>query len=307
MTISNGVTNGANLLCVNEMDSKEDDLDHILNVSSNARICAKGIDRIPKRTNQGLMLETNAREKTFTAERKKNERIVCLRSYIDSRRGYLFGKRVFDLVVSALVILFIFSWLFPILWILIKLESPGPFFFVQKRVGFLGKSFPCLKLRTMQVNANADNVQATEQDPRITRVGRFLRRSGLDELPQFLNVLIGHMSIVGPRPHMYQDCLVFSRSVDSYKFRTLMKPGITGLAQVKGYRGPAQSFETIFRRFQWDAFYVRHAGFGLDVRIVHRTAMQTLAIIFHRFIFIGDRAEVTTVQQVRGEAANALN
>jgi putative colanic acid biosynthesis UDP-glucose lipid carrier transferase len=140
----------------------------------------------------------------------------------------------------------------------------------------------------MHNNSEANTKQATENDPRITRMGKFLRHSNLDEIPQFLNVLVGHMSVVGPRPHMYQDCSNFSRVVDAYKFRNLMKPGITGLAQVKGYRGPAQSFDKIFRRYQWDAFYVRNAGFWLDMRIVHRTAMQTLSYIFSKFAVIED-------------------
>src|SRR5579872_7033089 len=165
-----------------------------------------------------------------------NERqTVHLRHYLSERRNYLIIKRLFDIVFSTCILIFVFSWLFPILYILIRLDSRGPVFFIQKRVGFLGKSFPCLKFRTMYVNAEANTKQATDDDPRITRMGRFLRNSNLDELPQFLNVLLGQMSIVGPRPHMYKDCASFSRVVDSYKLRNLMKPGITGLAQVKGY------------------------------------------------------------------------
>ncbi len=233
------------------------------------------------------MLETAVKEQALTEERKKiDTQIANLRDYIETRRYYLTAKRVFDIVFSLLAILFIFSWLFPIIWILIKLDSRGPAFFMQRRVGFLGRSFACIKFRTMCVNSEANSKQATENDPRITRMGRFLRKSNLDEMPQFLNVLAGHMSIVGPRPHMYNDCLSFSRAVGSYKFRNLMKPGITGLAQVKGYRGPAQSFEKIFRRYQWDAFYVRNAGFLLDLRIVHRTAVQTVSYIFSRFTVI---------------------
>jgi putative colanic acid biosynthesis UDP-glucose lipid carrier transferase len=241
------------------------------------------------------MLETEVKEEASTEERKKiNIEIVKLRDYIEGRRHYLYAKRIVDIVVALLAIAFIFSWLFPILWILIKLDSRGPVFFVQKRVGFLGRSFYCLKFRTMFVNSEANNKQATENDPRITRVGRFLRQSNLDEIPQFLHVLTGQMSVVGPRPHMYEDCVNFSRAVDSYKFRNLMKPGITGLAQVKGYRGPAQSFDQVFRRYQWDAFYVRNAGFWMDMRIIHRTAMQTLSFIFSQFTVIEDLSKVTT-------------
>lgn len=235
---------------------------------------------------------TSIGKTSFKAVNTKEKSSVDFRAHITQRQSYLLGKRIFDITISVLVLVFILSWLFPILFLLIKLDSKGPVFFVQKRVGFLGRSFPCLKFRTMQVNSEADTRQATERDPRITRMGSFLRHSNLDELPQFLNVLAGHMSIVGPRPHMHNDCINFSRVVDSYKFRNLMKPGITGLAQVKGYRGPALNFEQIFRRYQWDAFYVRNAGFWLDLRIVHRTAMQTLSFLFSKIIFIEDLSEM---------------
>jgi putative colanic acid biosynthesis UDP-glucose lipid carrier transferase len=236
----------------------------------------------------------------------KEQSSFDLREYISQRRSYLLGKRIFDIAVSALVLLFIFSWLFPILFLLIKLDSRGPVFFIQRRVGFLGRSFACLKFRTMHSNEEADTRQATEKDPRITRMGSFLRHSNLDELPQFLNVLIGHMSIVGPRPHMYNDCINFSRVVDAYKFRNLMKPGITGLAQVKGFRGPALNFEQIFRRFQWDAFYVRNASLWLDLRIVHRTAMQTLSYLFNKILVIEDLSEMTLGKEWI-EPKNVLN
>lgn len=209
---------------------------------------------------------------------------IQLRSYIAENRNYLIIKRIFDISLSVIVLVFIFSWLFPLLCLLIRLDSKGPVFFVQRRVGYLGRSFSCLKFRTMYVNKDANTRQATDNDPRITRMGRFLRSSNLDELPQFINVLAGHMSVVGPRPHMYKDCHAFSEIVEGYKFRSLMKPGITGLAQVKGYRGPAQTFEKIYRRYQWDAFYVRNANFWLDLRIVHATAMQTLSHMLSKFI-----------------------
>jgi putative colanic acid biosynthesis UDP-glucose lipid carrier transferase len=128
----------------------------------------------------------------------------------------------------------------------------------------------------MYINPDANLKPAKENDPRITRLGNFLRKSNLDELPQFFNVLVGHMSIVGPRPHMHRDCAVFSEVVETYKFRSLSRPGITGLAQVKGFRGPATNFDKIFKRYQWDAFYVRNANFWLDLRIIQKTASQTL-------------------------------
>lgn len=254
------------------------------------------------------MVDTTCIGKTKLKEENISEKkSVNLRAYIIQRHNYLLAKRIFDVTVSIFVLLFIFSWLFPILYILIKLDSRGPVFFVQKRVGFLGRSFPCLKFRTMQVNAEANTKQATDDDPRITRMGRFLRTSNLDEIPQFLNVLAGHMSIVGPRPHMYKDCANFSRVVDSYKLRSLMKPGITGLAQVKGYRGPAQSFDKIFRRYQWDAFYVRNANFWLDIRIVHYTAMQTLSYLLSKFIVIDDVSATAAITNEWIEPKNVLN
>ncbi len=249
---------------------------------------------------------TSIGKTSFKEVNTKEKTSVDFRAYISQRQSYLLGKRIFDIAVSVLVLLFIFSWLFPILFLLIKLDSRGPVFFVQRRVGFLGRSFPCIKFRTMYINAEADTRQATEKDPRITRMGSFLRLSNLDELPQFLNVLAGHMSIVGPRPHMYNDCTNFSRVVDSYKFRSLMKPGISGLAQVKGYRGPALNFEQIFRRYQWDAFYIRNAGFWLDLRIIHRTAMQTLSYFFNKIIVIEDLSEMTLGKEWI-EPKNVLN
>lgn len=253
------------------------------------------------------MVETTCNRQTYVNETSERERRpIHFRNYITERQTYLFAKRIFDIIVSLFVVVFIFSWLLPILYILIKLDSRGPVFFVQKRVGFLGRSFPCLKFRTMYVNDEANTQQATANDPRITRMGRLLRNSNMDEIPQFLNVLAGHMSIVGPRPHMYKDCNNFSRVVDAYKFRNLMKPGITGLAQVKGYRGPAQTFDMIFRRYQWDAFYIRNANFWLDLRIVHNTAMQTFSYILSKFVVIEDVPNVT-INTEWIEPKNVLN
>ena len=251
------------------------------------------------------MVKTTDPGKTGT-EKEKNWERIDLRAYINERQLYLLAKRIVDVVFSLFVLVFILSWLLPILFILIRLDSRGPVFFIQRRVGFLGRSFPCLKFRTMRVNAEANTKQATDDDPRITRVGRFLRHSNLDELPQFFNVLAGHMSVVGPRPHMFKDCDKFSNAVEGYKFRNLMKPGITGLAQVKGYRGPAQTFDKIFRRYQWDAFYVRNAGFWLDLRIIHYTVMQTFSYLVSKFIVI-DEAPTDSLASDRFEPKNALN
>jgi len=134
----------------------------------------------------------------------------------------------------------------------------------------------------MITNDDADIKQAEADDYRITRIGHFLRTSSLDELPQFWNVLTGQMSVVGPRPHMHADCVRFSFIVDEYKFRNFVKPGITGLAQVKGFRGPTSDFGSVFHRYQYDAFYVRNCNFWLDMRIIRKTAVQTLVFIYSK-------------------------
>ena len=155
---------------------------------------------------------------TQTAEKRS----TAIRDYVNEHRVYFIAKRIFDLVVSSLTIIFILSWLVPILAILIKLDSRGPIFFVQRRVGFLGRSFRCFKFRTMVVNSLSDKQQATTDDPRITGIGTFLRVTSLDELPQFFNVLMGDMSIVGPRPHMHKDNNDFGRQIENYRLRTFL-------------------------------------------------------------------------------------
>ncbi len=193
---------------------------------------------------------------------------------------YLIGKRLFDVIVSLLLITLVLSWLIPLLAVMIRLDSPGPVFFVQTRIGFLGIPFRCYKLRTMVVNPDSDSKQAMYNDIRITRLGHFLRITSLDELPQFLNVLIGNMSIVGPRPFMKKDDQEFSIVVSNYPLRYCAKPGITGMAQVKGYRGRTDNYLSIFHRYQWDAFYIRNARPALDFKILRITFRQTINSIF---------------------------
>lgn len=207
---------------------------------------------------------------------------VSLRHYVDEKQGYFFFKRLFDITFSLIVVVGILSWLIPVVGLLILLDSKGPLFFVQRRVGKAGRIFRCIKFRTMVQNDEANDEQAKPDDRRITRVGKFLRFANIDEFPQFLNVLAGNMSIVGPRPHMINDCNKFSKVVSGYKFRNMVKPGITGLSQVKGYRGPAKEFSTIFRRFEYDAFYVRNASFGLDFRIIRQTTGQVAYALLRR-------------------------
>lgn len=221
-------------------------------------------------------------KKVYTPEDWQQEGRLEVRAHLYNKRLYLLAKRFTDLVFSSLMIILLFPWLFPIVALLVKLSSRGPVLFRQKRVGFLGKIFWCYKFRTMYVNEQADVKQASKDDPRITRIGQFLRDTCLDELPQFLNVFLGHMSIVGPRPHMLKDSRDFSAAVANYKFRNMAKPGITGISQVRGYRGPATTFQSIFRRYQWDAYYVRNMSFRLDMRVMTETALLILRSVVNR-------------------------
>lgn len=203
-----------------------------------------------------------------------NEQLV--EAVENRRRSFLVIKRTVDIFFSLLILICILSWLMPILAILIKLDSRGPVFFKQKRTGYRGKTFNCFKLRTMQVNQAANDLQAALNDPRITRMGKFLRISNLDELPQFINVLIGDMSIVGPRPHMVKDSEYFAEIFPGYYNRYLVEPGITGLAQINGFRGPTPNIRSIYKRLQWDLYYVEHATIGMDIRIILLTGIETI-------------------------------
>jgi putative colanic acid biosynthesis UDP-glucose lipid carrier transferase len=205
-----------------------------------------------------------------------------IREYWSDQYNYLIYKRLMDILSSLVVMLLIFPWLFPVLILLIKLDSRGPVFFRQKRVGFLGKTFWCYKFRTMYLNDYADTCRASQNDPRVTRIGWFLRNTCLDEIPQFINVLLGQMSIVGPRPHMLKDSEEFSNVVANYSFRNMARPGITGLSQVRGYRGPATNFESIVRRYQWDSYYVRNVNFHLDLKIMLETGLLMIRSLFSR-------------------------
>ena len=180
-------------------------------------------------------------------------------------------KRSFDIVFSFLVITCIFSWLFPILAIMIKLSSKGPVFFKQTRLGERKKKFTCYKFRSMRMNAEADSKQATRNDPRITKVGAFLRKSNLDEMPQFFNVLLGQMSVVGPRPHPLKLNDQFRDIIDKYMVRHFVRPGITGWAQVNGFRGETRTPELMEKRVDLDVWYLENWSFVLDLKIVVKT------------------------------------
>jgi len=203
-----------------------------------------------------------------------------LRAFIDRKKGFFILKRIVDIIISLAFISIVLIWLIPVIAIVIAISSGGPVFFRQKRIGLGGRSFYVYKFRTMILNLDSDKIQARIDDRRITRIGKFLRKTNLDELPQFFNVLTGSMSLVGPRPHMHADCTHFSSLIPGYKFRNLVKPGITGMAQIKGFHGPTSDFESIFRRFQWDAFYVRNGNFWIDFRIIRQTAIQSIRNLY---------------------------
>lgn len=180
-------------------------------------------------------------------------------------------KRMFDIVFSSLVILFLLSWLFPLIAIIIKLDSKGPIFFRQLRTGIDNEIFSCVKFRTMQVNEDADTKQAQTNDSRISRVGAFLRKYNIDELPQFFNVLFGDMSVVGPRPHMLKHTDQYSALISHYKVRHYVKPGVTGWAQVNGYRGLTDELWKMERRVDYDMDYLKNWNFYWDLKIIYLT------------------------------------
>lgn len=185
-------------------------------------------------------------------------------------------KRSFDLVFASLFFILILSWLLPLVAILIKSTSKGPVFFTQQRNGEGNKPFGCLKFRTMVVNKEADTLQATKNDPRITRVGIFLRRSSIDELPQFINVLKGDMSLIGPRPHPIKLNEKFEPVISNIMSRHYVKPGITGLAQCMGYRGETQTLADMENRVRLDRYYIENWSFWLDIKIIFLTIVSLI-------------------------------
>ena len=185
-------------------------------------------------------------------------------------------KRVFDIVFSFLVIVLILSWLFPLIALFIKISSKGPVLFKQMRSGLNNEEFICFKFRSMAQNEESDSIQATKGDARITKIGSFLRKSSLDELPQFLNVLLGDMSVVGPRPHMLKHTEEYSALIGKYMVRQLVKPGITGVAQVKGYRGETKELKDMEGRVRADVWYIENWSLALDINLIALTVWNVV-------------------------------
>ena len=202
--------------------------------------------------------------------------VISLRNILQEERFNKFIKRIFDLVFSSFIIIAILSWLVPIMAILIKWESKGPIFFVQKRNGLNYKKFNCYKFRSMAINDTADLELSSKNDARITRIGKFIRKTSIDELPQFFNVFFGEMSVVGPRPHMVSVANLYASKVDKFMVRHFVKPGITGLAQTKGFRGEVETDEDIINRVKYDIFYIENWSILLDIEIIFKTIFNTL-------------------------------
>lgn len=182
-------------------------------------------------------------------------------------------KRGFDILFSLFVIVFILSWMMPLIAILIKLESKGPIFFKQGRPGLDENEFYCYKFRSMHVNGTTEK-EASRNDPRVTKMGRFMRKTSLDELPQFFNVLLGDMSVVGPRPHLWSQNKSYASKIKKYMVRHYVKPGITGLAQVKGYRGEIETDDDMINRIKFDVFYIENWSIVMDIKIIIQTVIN---------------------------------
>lgn len=183
-------------------------------------------------------------------------------------------KRIFDVIFSLFICAFLLSWIIPILWVLVKLESKGPLIFKQQREGLNGNKFVCYKFRSMKINDLSDQVHATKNDERVTKIGAFLRKTSMDELPQFFNVLSGDMSVVGPRPHLESLSIIYQKEVQDYLKRHIVKPGITGLAQVSGYRGEIKKKSDIKNRVRLDIFYIENWSLFLDIKIIIKTILN---------------------------------
>jgi len=242
-------------------------------------------DQLQQLVNFGL--DSLIKVKLIVASGSQGEQALQLEQYdklpgfnmatlaLDEARNQV-GKRIFDLVFSILVGLLILSWLIPLIGLLIKIDSKGPIFFIQKRHGRSNVLFDCFKFRTMIVNHEADSKQASKNDERITRVGNILRKTSLDEVPQFINVILGNMSLIGPRPHPIKLNERFSTKIANIMSRHYVKPGITGLAQCMGYRGETQELMDMENRIRMDRYYIENWSFWLDIKIVFLTIVSLL-------------------------------
>lgn len=202
--------------------------------------------------------------------------IIPITNTIHDQPFIKFLKRSVDIFLGTVLALVILPWMLPIVAVLIKIDSKGPVFFVQKRTGLHKKSFACLKFRTMVVNDQSDRLEVQPNDKRITKLGHFLRKYHIDEAPQILNVIVGDMSLVGPRPHMLRHTVLYSRVVKDYHERHRVKPGITGLAQMRGYHGTIKDRNDLYNRFYSDIEYIENWSVWRDMNIFYRTVIKIL-------------------------------
>lgn len=252
------------IICAIDVYEKDPELQQLLKHAQNYLIKVAFVVNDLVYDNSSLKVGMNRHIPVFSYRREPLE-----------KTHNLLLKRIFDIIVSLIVILCFLSWMIPLIGLLIKLDSPGPIFFRQKRSGYNNKEFICLKFRSMCVNGDADKAQATKNDQRVSRIGKFLRKTNLDEFPQFINVLLGDMSVVGPRPHMLSHTAYYSKEIDKYMVRHFALPGITGYAQVMGARGETKRIEDMQKRVEYDIWYLENWSFFLDIKIILLTAFAT--------------------------------
>jgi putative colanic acid biosynthesis UDP-glucose lipid carrier transferase len=221
--------------------------------------------------------------KTGTLKKKSQQKSIVFNVVQEGMQARIVGftpldkktnailKRAFDLVISSLLIVLICPFLVPLIALYIKLDSKGPVFFIQKRNKREGSVFTCFKFRTMYQNTSADTLPCLENDQRITKAGKYLRKYHLDEIPQLFNVWLGHMSIIGPRPFMINENLAYEKVLSNYSYRQKVKPGITGLAQSFGYYGYLHTIDHLQQRLAYDHTYINDWTFKMDIEIIGRT------------------------------------
>ncbi len=210
----------------------------------------------------------------FKLDKMGNFTVLCARKEPMEEITNRLKKRIFDIIISAAILVFIFSWLYPLLAIIIKAQSPGPVIFKQLRSGRNNKPFWCYKFRSMRMNGQSDHLQASLNDERITPIGRFMRKTSIDEFPQFFNVLMGYMSVIGPRPHMLSHTEQYRKMIEKYMVRHFLKPGISGWAQVNGYRGETREAVLMEKRVQHDIEYLENWSLMFDLKIVFLTIIN---------------------------------
>lgn len=248
-------------------------IDNIEIINKLTRICEHNMVRIKFIPDFQLYTKSNKVELSFY----ENTPVLMFRPEPLEFTVNRLLKKAFDVVFSSLVILLIFPWLFPIIMLMIKLESPGPILFKQERSGRDNRSFTCWKFRSMRLNGAADKKQAKKGDSRVTKFGAFMRKTSIDELPQFFNVFFGDMSVVGPRPHMVNHTKQYSELINNYLVRQYAKPGITGWAQVNGYRGETRELIDMENRVEYDIWYIENWSLLLDIKIIIKTVINVVS------------------------------